>query len=279
MITPTRALIVEDIDNWAFTLDRAARRAGASEVVRCVDLQGVRDALRSRRFDIAVLDIGLDPDNELNDDGVKALEAIREIDGGGTRCVLVTGWQGGDRMALQSRAQLDHGLDFAFMKEKYEAHAVIEKLTELLAHASERRLAQGTAMANLCATFETPLRFESWLLDVLSPTGGVPTLYSLVNRLLSSVVPAIASQPDRPLATGPDGICTGIYWSRALGSAIGVGLARATAWPDDATVIPASLARILPDDEMPDLIADISERNIVGRLWELPGLDREQFPE
>ena len=94
MKAPTRALIVEDMENWQYTLERAARRSGASEVVVCEDLEMVKDALRKARFDVALLDIGLDPENDLNVDGIKVLEAIREIDGGGTRCVLVTGWQG-----------------------------------------------------------------------------------------------------------------------------------------------------------------------------------------
>ena len=132
MKAPTRALIVEDIATWVYTFNRAARRAGASEVVACESLTGATEALRSARFDVAILDIGLDPDDDQNSDGIKVLEAIRQTDGDGTRCVLVTGWQGGDRMDLQSYAQQKFGVDWAFMKEKYDARSVIAKLTELL---------------------------------------------------------------------------------------------------------------------------------------------------
>jgi CheY-like chemotaxis protein len=136
---PTRALIVEDIETWVYTLDRAARRAGASEVVVCENLQAVKDALRKARFDVAILDVGLDPDDDLNSDGIKALEAIREKDGGSTRCVMITGWQGGDVLDLQADAQHRLGMDWAYMKDKYEAHTVIVKLSELLEQAPERR--------------------------------------------------------------------------------------------------------------------------------------------
>ena len=64
------------------------------------------------------------------------------------------------------------------MKEKYEAHAVIAKLTELLEQAAERRLSHTTPMENLCANME-PSYFEGQLIDALSPNGGVQTLYSL----------------------------------------------------------------------------------------------------
>jgi hypothetical protein len=275
---PTRALVVEDADSWVYTLTRAARMAGASEIVRCASLQAVRDMLRSYRFDIATIDIGLDPDNDLNTDGVRALEAIREMDGRGTQCVLVTGWQGGDRMALQSQAHMDHGVDFSFMKEKYDAPVVIAKLSELLAKAPERRVAQGTAMASLCAKVDPPLRFEAWLLDALSPAGGIQTVYSLVTRLLRSMIPAVASRPGMPLEMGPDRICAGVYWSRALGCAIGVSLAPADAWLEEVAVLPASLARMLPDGMAPDLLTEACERNIAGRVWEMPGIDRDQFP-
>jgi ActR/RegA family two-component response regulator len=274
---PTRALIVEDIETWVFTLDRAARRAGVSEVVVCGDLQTVNDALRKARFDVAILDIGLDPDDDLNSDGIRALEAIREIDGGGTRCVLVTGWQGGDRMDLQASAQQKFGIDWAYMKEKYEAHAVIAKLTELLEQAPARRLSQTTPMANLSASME-PFRFENQLLVGLSPTGGIQTLYSLVSRLLSSAIPVIAMHPAQPMESGPDGVWIGMYWSRALASAIAVGLAPAAVWQSDETTVPAYLGHLLPADLAPDLIGSVRERNVHGWLWELPGLDREIFP-
>jgi ActR/RegA family two-component response regulator len=274
---PTRALIVEDIETWVYTLDRAARRAGASEVVVCKNLQMVRDALRNARFDVAILDVGLDPDDDLNADGIKALEAIRQVDKGSTRCVLVTGWQGGDRMDLQADAQQKFGVDWAYMKEKYEAHALIAKLSELLEQAPTRRLSEMTPMENLSASVQ-PWQFEDQLIKGLSPNGGVNTLYSLASRLLSSVIPFVAMRPDAPMEPGPDGMRTGLYWSRALATAIAVGLAPAVGWPGDEAGVPAGLQRLLPAGVVPDLIDSARERNVQGRLWELPGLDRNKFP-
>ena len=278
MKAPTRALIVEDHDTWVYTLDRAARRAGASEVVVCGSLHMVKEALRSARFDVAILDVGLDPDDQLNADGIKALEAIREIDGGGTRCILITGWQGGDRMDLQARAQREHGVDWAYMKENYEAHTVIAKLTELLEQAAARRLSQTTPMANLCASVE-PWRFEGQLIEALSPNGGAKTIYSLVSRLLSSAIPVIAMHPARPMVQGSDGVWIGMYWSRALATALAVGLAPAVGWQGDAGAVPADLARLLPAGVVPELIESVRERNVQGWLWELPGLSRDEFSD
>jgi CheY-like chemotaxis protein len=275
MKAPTRALIVEDIEEWVYTLERAARRAGASEIITCKNVPMVRDALRNARFDVAILDIGLDPDDDLNADGITVLEAIREIDGGSTRCILVTGWQG-DRMDLQAKAQQEHGVDWAYMKERWEAPIVIAKLTELLEQAPVQRLAQTTPMANLSAGME-PWRFEGQLTGGLSPNGGMPTLYTLVSRLLSSAIPLVARNPAVPMEPSEDGIWLGLYWSRALATGVAVGLGQATAWQDD-TAIPASLTRLLPDGVVPDLIERIRERNIQGRLWELPGLSRDIFP-
>lgn len=276
MKTPTRALVVEDIDAWVYTLDRAARRAGASEVVVCQTLPMVKDALRSARFDVAILDIGLDPDDDLNADGIKALEAIREIDGGGTRCVLITGWQG-DRMSLQADAQQKYGIDWAFMKEKYEAHAVIAKLTELLEQAPTLRLSLATPMANLSASME-PFRFEDQLLNALSPNGGVQTLYSLVSRLISPAIPVIAMYPAKPMEQGPGGTSIGIYWSRTLATAIAVGLAPAGGWGDDEGTVNSDLRRLLSTKVVPDLVESVRERNVEGRVWEIPGLERGKFP-
>jgi hypothetical protein len=57
---------------------------------------------RSARFDVAILEVGLDPNDDLSSDGIQALQAIRDADGG-KRCVLVPGWQGGDPMDLEAK--------------------------------------------------------------------------------------------------------------------------------------------------------------------------------
>lgn len=280
MIAPTRALIVEDHDHWVDLLSKAARRAGASEVITCKNLEEVREALRKTRFDVALLDIGLDPDDDLNSDGIKALEQIRAMDGPSTRCVLVSGWQGGDRMTVLSEAQRKHDTDWGCMKEQYEARKLIAKLTELLEQAATLRLSQTTPMQNLGAggTQVNPLRFERELLDALSPSLGVQTLYTLTAQLLKSAIPLIAMDPAAPMRRGQGGSCTGLYWSRALGTPVAVGLAPAGAWPDDESIVPGDLARLLPADVQPDVIETVPERNVVGRLWELTGLGRDKFP-
>jgi hypothetical protein len=239
------------------------------------NLEGVKDALRRARFDIAILDVGLDPDDDVNSDGIKALQMIRETDGGETGCVLVTGWQG-DRLDLQASAQKMYGIDWAYMKEKYEAHAVIAKLTELLEQAAGRRLTKTTAMANLGANMPGH-RFEAGLLGAISPSGGVTTLYSAVSRLVGSAIPLLARDPDRPMEQGPDGALVGVYWSRALATAVAVGLASADAWPHDENAVP-ELDSFLPVGVTSELIERIRDRNVLGWLWELPGLDRDEFP-
>ncbi len=276
MKAPTRALVLEDIESWAFILSRAARRAGVSEVVVCENLEMLEDALRVARFDIALLDVGLDPDDDRNADGTAALEMIRMKDGGGTRCILVTGWQGGDRLDLVSTAQQQYGVDWAYMKEKYEPHAVIAKLAELLDQAAARRLSLSTPMANLCANIE-PFEFEKQLLDVISPKGGVQTLYSVVSRLVSSAIPLVAMHPDSPMKAGPDGILVGVYWSRALAAAVAVSLVSANSpgWDEQDPIV--NLSPFVTTDVTLELIEQIRERNVLGRLWELPGLGIDEF--
>jgi AcrR family transcriptional regulator len=188
----------------------------------CRNLQEVKEALRRARFDIAVLEVGLDSGDDLDSDGIRVLEQIRKIDAANTRCVLVTGWHGRDRMDLLAEMQQKFGVDWAYMKEQYEPRKVIAKLTELLEQAKGRRLPRTAPMAALSASLET-YYFGDQLLSALSPDGGVPTLYSLVSRLLASALPVIAMHPAIPMEKGPDGVCVGLYWSRALATAVAVG--------------------------------------------------------
>jgi hypothetical protein len=132
-------------------------------------------------------------------------------------------------------------------------------------------------MANLCASME-PWRFEGQLVDALSPAGGVQTLYSLVSRLLSSATPVIARNPGTPMEKGADGLCTGLYWSRALNTPIAVGLAPVRGRQDDQSGIPSDLVRLLPASVVPDRIESVRERNVQGWVWELPGFSRSEFP-
>lgn len=77
---------------------------------------------------------------------------------------------------------------------------------------------------------------------------------------------------------GADGITVGVYWSRTLATAVAVGLAPAATWPDNQLAVPTGLGSLLPADVLPELLEVVPERNIQGRLWELPGLDRDAFP-
>jgi hypothetical protein len=120
-------------------------------------------------------------------------------------------------------------------------------------------------------------RFEDQLLDAISPKGGVQTLYSAVSRLVSSAIPLLARHPDMPMEKSPEGVSVGVYWSRALATAVAVGLASADVWPSDENDVPVNLDRFLPAGVMADLIDRVRERNVLGWLWELPGLDRADF--
>lgn len=279
MKTPTRALVVEDVDDWSTVLERAARRAGASEVVVCRDLGSLRDALRWARFDIALLDIGLDQHDDTQSDGAKALALIREIDGDGTPCVIVTGWPG-DRLDLQATLSRDFGVEWAYMKERYDAATVIGKLSELLQNAGERRIAatsmRTTPMRALAADVE-PFVFEDQVIRRLSPTSGIETVYTLVARLLAPVLPLVPLSPREPMSTGSDGALVGVYWSRALAAAVAVELVTVDDLLDD-DVAAAHLETRLSLPQRPERLGTANQRNLVGRLWELPTLSRDRFP-
>ena len=91
------------------------------------------------------------------------------------------------------------------------------------------------------------------------------------------MIPLLAENPDLPMEKGPDGVCVGVYWSRTLSAAVAVGLAPADRWPEDTAAVPAGLSHLLPAGITPDLLEDVRDRNVAGRLWELPGLDRSSF--
>lgn len=280
MRAPTRALIVEDIDSWVYILDRAARYAGASEVVACQELQDLDNALRNGRFDVALIDIGLDPHDQINDDGVGAIARIRAADGDHTRCVLVTGWQGGDRMDLQARVQKQYGVEWAYMKENYDARTVIAKLSELLDRPA-RPAPPAMALSQLRADVD-PHRFEAELIAELAPAGGVQTLFTLTSRLLGQTLPLVPRPAGDPLTRRATGGVVGTYWSRALSAPVAVNLVPVEQAPDDRkgadhTPYLEALAGDLGLNAEPILLERVRERNLVGLLYELPQGSRDDY--
>jgi CheY-like chemotaxis protein len=267
-------LVVEDIDSWVYTLKRAARRAGASDVVACTNLGEVEEALQRARFDAAIVDIGLDPADDLDAEGVRAIEMIREADGPSTRCVMVTGWQG-DRLNLLADLQQRLGVEWAFMKEKYDSHAVIEKITELLEQPA-RTMGPESSMENLSGGGDV-WHFEAQLLSTLKPTDGVRTLYDLIAKLLDQTIPLIAETPEEPLHRLDQGSLVGFYWSRRLATAVAVDLSTASGKDDFHELRPAVKAHFGLGNAF-DLLSAVRMRNISGRLWELLDVERERFP-
>jgi len=135
---------------------------------------------------------------------------------------------------------------------------------------------QTTPMENLCAGMEA-WRFEGEMVGALSPKDGMKTLYSVVSRLLSNAIPLTARDPAMPMEKGPGGVLVGVYWSRALSTAVAVALAPASGWQDDNTT-PPDLRHLMPGTVVPELIDSARERNVEGWLFELPQLSIEQFP-
>jgi hypothetical protein len=103
----------------------------------------------------------------------------------------------------------------------------------------------------------------------------MPTLYSLVSRILSSAVPVIAMDPDMPMRQGPDGVWTGLYWSRALATTVAVGLGPASVPQAEESTLPDDLLRLLSAGEVPDLIEDLRERNPGQALGTSRGWQRQ----
>lgn len=279
IIAPTRALIVEDVESWTFTLSRAARRAGVSEVHTCDSPAHVRSALGHVRFDVAVIDIGLDPDDDRNRGGQDVLAAIREKDGRSTRCILVTGWPG-DFLDVQSEMAAKYGVDWAYMKDRYDGPTVVAKLAELLEGASRRRVEQSTPMAQLAAS-ANQMRFEDSLLRSFTVPlrGDVTVLYALASELLDPITPLLARDVTAPMrALGGRSGSAGLYWSRALGAAVIVELSTsASRQEDEIEDVGAGLGGLLDLPHAPELLVQVRRANLRGRVWEVPGVERAIF--
>lgn len=211
-------LLVEDERSWAEVYERAARRSGLDAVRTADSYAAAAAAIDSMRFAVALVDIGLDVDDDRNIDGLRVMEKIR-ASGDRTSVVVITGRSGGDVLPIVRDAI-----------KKFNAYDTIAKST--LVPSELRTLIEGglreyelgagedrtTLSKALCGDMDQ-LLWDDMLLGKAVTHGGVTELYKLIDSLFAPLVPLVPTETGGVRLTDGNLAC-GTFWSRGIGSGV-----------------------------------------------------------
>lgn len=214
-------LIVEDSESWQRNLSAYVKKAGGEPVV-AANLGAVQDEVRKRCFDVAIVDLGLDPENDENRDGYRAVQKIRGYGRGihgfcdGTAIVVVTAHYNADEAKKSLK-----GMDVDEFLGK--ATATEEEYVKWIKSAfDKRRSVRGKLFDDIVEVARPPLAvsrdWERQLEDLFKFPEGRPGISGLLRKLLLDYVPIVHNQsPPMPCIDLKKGVLAINSWSRGTG--------------------------------------------------------------
>lgn len=209
-------LIVDDERSWRSFYEEEINQLGVGVIRSAASLAEATEAIASMRFAVAIIDIGLREDDR-NVDGLDVMERIRGT-GDPTSIIVVTGREGRDVLPIVRDAI-----------KKYDAHDTIAKSTlrpdilRELVKSGIRAYEESTSdeRAILYAALrggKNQLVWDDQMMKITGISGGVASLYKLLQDLFGMFVPLLSGQTDGVQRCNE--ICCGTFWSRSIGKPI-----------------------------------------------------------
>lgn len=193
--------------------------------------------------------------------------------GDGTRTTLITGR--GDFKGARD-ALVRYGAVEAFDKDEVGDELLSKHVPgEIKAAAALWQRSEGMRAYVLKPEGSPVWEWESKIQSLCKPRGGIAGLYEFWDHFLPALMPLIPMELERPLGVGGDDLVAGVFWSRARGCALRVGLTRS----EKAEALEKELRS---GSSFPGKVAgelEIIERSgVTGALLPTADLDRRDFP-
>jgi ActR/RegA family two-component response regulator len=256
-------LIVDDNQHVQNTL-RDIALAASFDVTTAASRTEAFEAIRRRRFEIALVDMRLYEADRNNRDGLDIIRHLSDLHEG-TICALLTGYGSYD-VAVEAHERLGaHTLSKGDMFR--------EDVERLLRQAVEVRHEGDLEPARAWSAAEQP---DIWLFhanSVLRPKGDYGVTLSLLQELLLTCDPLREYVDARGLEKLQEHAALGgLYWSRGVGEAVIVLVAR------DQLPSPIPLLPHWPAVTVQDEMYRTSRKNLWGAIMRCAGVGPEAFP-
>jgi CheY-like chemotaxis protein len=210
-------LVVDDEHRWREFYEEEVRELGVRQVRAATNLAEAIRAIDSMRFAVAIVDVGLEEDNDRNIDGLQVMKNIRKA-GDQTSIILVTGRSGPDVLSIVRDAL-----------KKYDAIDTIAKgspavddlgaLVESGIRAYEK--VTSDEHTTLYESLHGDVRGPVWDDEMIRGTdidGGAAGLYATAKGLFGPFVPLIPKTSKGVQVRF--GVACGAFWSRGTGQPI-----------------------------------------------------------
>lgn len=268
-LRPKSVLIVDDNKGVQSTLTEIITEAGLEAVTASSRKEAL--ALCDRRaFDVAFVDKRLVEYNHKNQDGLAIIRHINKKNEG-TYLVLLTGYgEYGDAVQLSK----DVG-EFKPMQKDVEQAKMEEEIREVLDEATSRPLPdfkKGLSARLFCGQ-EVPGNWEIKATSILKPAVKLLGLMNLLDEIAQTCNPLFERPSDNGIQiTSTEAIMAGLYWSRGVGEAVIILLAK--------NIVPDNIPRLdtwPPSLQIGEVLYQAKRKNLIGSIIKCTGVDNTEF--
>lgn len=211
-------LVVDDEKSWRDIYEAAARKVGVSTVRAASTLDDALAEIEARKFSVAVVDIGLDEDDDTNVDGLAVLGKIRSV-GDNTSVLVVTGRAGQDVISIVSDALKKYSAQDTLAKSIIEPRILRQAIE--LGLDSYHKSSRGTYLSrySVLRGSSDQMFWDDQMMRILGLDAN--KLYAFIAALMGPFMPLVQNVSGATLGSHTlDEVTHGAFWSRAIGAAI-----------------------------------------------------------
>jgi CheY-like chemotaxis protein len=265
-------LVVEDNANVLKVLRETFTGAGFDTVTASSHAEAV--ALCDRRaFDVAFVDKRLVEGDVNNRDGLAIIRHISRKNEG-TYLVLLTGYGEFEDVT----ELMGEDIVFRAMQKDMTSSRMKERIREALdkaaAHPSPE-FKKGLSARIFCGQ-EVPGNWENKAKAFLNPAVGMLGLMNFLDEIAQTCSPLLERPGDNGIQrTDAEGVMAGLYWSRGVGEAVIILLAK-----DELPGIPDGIPRLEtwpPDIRPVEILYQAKRKNLFGAIIKCTGVGHTEF--
>jgi CheY-like chemotaxis protein len=219
--TDENILIVEDDPEWRGIYERAVTEDRPHLTVTVAkDLPSAERMIEAAEFAVAFVDIGLDLENDRNVDGLRVMEMIRAA-GDKTSIVVVTGRVAQDVVAVISESLQEHKAYRAVGKRDIDPDEIRSLLDGGLEAYRKATVPERLDARDALRGTADPNQWDYGVRKAVGFQGDVGVFYDFLSELVGPYMPLLPKD-DGLRVDQERGLVHGVYWSRAIASAVGI---------------------------------------------------------